>query len=230
MEPIILVVLGLQLLGTIAALIWVAVLQNKVVQRDDDVDAAARELEALRQQGRNLTMARILLETQDTFGTDIKAAVAQITAEFKRDLNNTLAGVGQQSDAEVKAITAAHQQTLTQLRDTAAQQMDAATKQLVADFQQTLAAIRTAAEKPIEQMSTMVDEQRQGFNARVEEEVKKHEARLIAKFDAKVSDVVSNYLTETLGNDVDLGAQGPYLFRMLEEHKAEIKQEIANGA
>jgi len=34
----------------------------------------------------------------------------------------------------------------------------------------------------------------------------------MAKFDAKLSDVVSSYLTETLGNDIDLGAQGPYLF------------------
>ena len=76
----------------------------------------------------------------------------------------------------------------------------------------------------------MVEEQRAGFNARVQEELKKHEARLIAQFDNKVSDVVSQYLTETLGNDVDLGAQGPYLFRMLSEHKDEIKQEIVNGA
>jgi hypothetical protein len=33
-----------------------------------------------------------------------------------------------------------------------------------------------------------------------------------------------------LGNDIDLGAQGPYLFRMLEEHKGELLQEIAEGA
>lgn len=230
MSGIVLILVGLLLLVNLGAMIWLAILQNKVGQRDKDVYAAQHELDALRQQAQNITMARLLMEAQGSFGNDIATAISQITAEFKRDLNATLGQVSHNSEAEVKGIVAAYNNNLSSLQNSAGQEMQKATQQLVADFRRTLDSIKVAAEKPLEQMGSMVEEQRAGFNARVQEELKKHEARLIAQFDNKVSDVVSQYLTETLGNDVDLGAQGPYLFRMLAEHKDEIKQEIVNGA
>ena len=46
--------------------------------------------------------------------------------------------------------------------------------------------------------------------------------QLIAALDSKLTDTISAFLAETLGNAVDLGAQAPYLVAMLEERKAEL--------
>ena len=122
-----------------------------------------------------------------------------------------------------------NQQTLNALRETAAAQMEKDAHEVVGQYQLTLVKLREAAVKPLGEINDLAAQQLVKLNRQLETETRRHEenqSRLMAKFDVKLADVVSNYLTETLGNDVDLGAQGPYLFRMLEEHKSELKAEL----
>ena len=49
---------------------------------------------------------------------------------------------------------------------------------------------------------------------------------LIKLANAKLADAVASFLIETLGHNVDLGAQSAYLTEMLEEHKDEILKGI----
>ncbi len=46
------------------------------------------------------------------------------------------------------------------------------------------------------------------------------------QFNTRLNDVVSSYLTECLGSQVDLGAQSTYIFAALEQHKADIKRDV----
>jgi F0F1-type ATP synthase membrane subunit b/b' len=55
-------------------------------------------------------------------------------------------------------------------------------------------------------------------------EVKKEQ--LTRELDTKLADAVASFLIETLGHDVDLGAQSAYLTKMLEEHKDEITRGV----
>ncbi len=52
--------------------------------------------------------------------------------------------------------------------------------------------------------------------------------RLIKQIDTKLGDAVGSFLVETLQHNIDLGNQSEYLVAMLEEHKAEFKQEVAS--
>jgi hypothetical protein len=54
--------------------------------------------------------------------------------------------------------------------------------------------------------------------------------QLVAALDSRLTDTIGAFLAETLGNEVDLGAQAPYLVAMLEEHKNELLQGIQNDA
>lgn len=63
------------------------------------------------------------------------------------------------------------------------------------------------------------------LKAKMAEEVETEKQHLLAQLDTKVADATLSFLTETLQHNVDLGAQLPYLIKMLEEHKAELKKE-----
>jgi len=64
------------------------------------------------------------------------------------------------------------------------------------------------------------------LKAKIAEEAAAEKAQLLAQFDTKLADAVAAFLTETLQHNIDLGSQMGYLTSMLEEHKAELKQEV----
>lgn len=96
-------------------------------------------------------------------------------------------------------------------------------------YQKTLEEVRHVATEAMEQIHQTVEHQRvelrQGMEADLVEE-KKH---LAAKFDAKMGDVVSSYISESLGSGVDLGAQMQFILTSLEAHKDEIRKDLLNG-
>ena len=65
---------------------------------------------------------------------------------------------------------------------------------------------------------------------RVVQEILAEKQQIIKQIDTKLADAVASFLLETLGHNVDLGAQMAYLTSMLEEHKADfIAQVIAES-
>lgn len=61
-------------------------------------------------------------------------------------------------------------------------------------------------------------------------EIAAEKKQLLDQMDVRLADAVASFLIETLQHNVDLGAQAPYLTSKLEEHKAELKKEIADEA
>lgn len=64
------------------------------------------------------------------------------------------------------------------------------------------------------------------LNSRLEQEVAAEKDRLIAAIDTGLADAVASFLIETMGHNVDIGAQQSYLISMLEEHKEELVKGI----
>lgn len=62
----------------------------------------------------------------------------------------------------------------------------------------------------------------EGLNKRV---VADYKSRMAA-FDERLDDVVSGYVLESLGTQVDLGAQLPYILDKIEENKEQIKKDM----
>ncbi len=73
-------------------------------------------------------------------------------------------------------------------------------------------------------------QRQQELEAKMEAEVTTEKARRIAQIDSKLSDAVSSFLIETLGHNVDLGAQNDYLMKLLDENKAELIKGISDEA
>ena len=68
------------------------------------------------------------------------------------------------------------------------------------------------------------------LEAKMLEEVANEKKALIEQLDTKLADAVASFLTETLGHNVDLGAQNAYLTAMLDEHKKEIIKGVVDEA
>lgn len=96
-------------------------------------------------------------------------------------------------------------------------------------YRVNLNQIREQAEKTIQVAQTELVKHQEELHAELSKEIEAQKAFLIQQLDTKVSDAVVSFLVEALQHNVDLGAQTPYLTALLEEHKAEFKQEVDDG-
>jgi F0F1-type ATP synthase membrane subunit b/b' len=96
-------------------------------------------------------------------------------------------------------------------------------------YQKTLEEVRHVATQAMNQIREAVEHQRIELRQGMEQELATERQHLIEKFDAKMGDVISSYISEALGSGVDLGAQMQFILTSLEAHKAEIRKDLSDG-
>ena len=90
----------------------------------------------------------------------------------------------------------------------------------------------TIAEQQSVQQAELIDRQRQltakqaELETRLEAEFAQRREAYAAQLETKLGDAVTAFLTDTLGQQADLGAQMPYLLSQLESHKADLIREV----
>jgi F0F1-type ATP synthase membrane subunit b/b' len=77
-------------------------------------------------------------------------------------------------------------------------------------------------------LKSKIDQRRAELEAKLEEEIAAEKQLLIQQLDTKLADAVASFLSETLGHNIDLGAQSAYLTSMLEEHKNDLIKGISD--
>jgi phosphoenolpyruvate carboxylase len=150
------------------------------------------------------TIDKLQQQTIQRYQQTIEAAAAR----FDADLSHTSTQLGEQ----VSRMTT----------DVISQELEL--------YRKSLEDMRKQALAVAGQIQEAVEEQKTALATGLEAEMKTERARVSALLDTKLADIVSSYVLESLGNKVDLGAQGQYLFAMLEEHKADIKRELTDDA
>jgi hypothetical protein len=90
-----------------------------------------------------------------------------------------------------------------------------------------LEQLRKRADIVIGGAQSEIAEHQAQLRIRLAEEMMAEKQHFIAQFDTKLADAMAAFLIETLGHDVDLGAQMPYVIAMLDEHKAEIMKGVS---
>ncbi len=137
---------------------------------------------------------------------DYQAALAQASGQFDQDLAST-------------------SQTIN------GQILRFSTELLASELEQYrtgLVKVREDAIAGMGKVSDEIEKQRQALLDAAAGEVEAEKKRLVDLIDSKLGDAVGAFLIETLGHNVDLGAQSAYLTAMLEEHKEELKQEVTS--
>jgi hypothetical protein len=145
-------------------------------------------------------LAELEAKTQAAFEASVRAA----TGKFDTDLSGTSQRL---NELIVRLTTTVVEEEL-------------------AEYRKGLAEARAAALESMRNMQTAIDKQQGSLEADMAEAVKKHQQYLIDRLDAKLGEVVANYIVDSLGQGADLGAQRAYLLSSLERNKAALKKDI----
>ena len=108
-------------------------------------------------------------------------------------------------------------------------------------YHTSLEELRKQAEANIMAAQTEIDahqadikaklaERQAELEAEMKQQVAEEKKLLIEQLDTKLADAVASFLSETLGHNVDLGAQSAYLTAMLDQHKQEIIKGVVDEA
>lgn len=156
---------------------------------------------------------QLLLEAKQKF----QAAISHATKELEIDLQKSTEQVAKQLDTLasdiIKTELDRYKATLETLRT------------------QTEASLASAtAEVATHQTDIHADlaKQKTELVAKMHDEIAAEKQTLIAQIDTKLADAVTSFLVETLGHNVDLGAQSDYLISVLDEHKAEFTKRVTD--
>lgn len=101
--------------------------------------------------------------------------------------------------------------------------LEASLLQLQSSIEQSLQDRQQAFTKAIQDRETALD-------AQLDAELAKERALLVQQIDTKLGDAVGSFLLNHLGTNVDLGAQTPYLMKLLEDNKDQFKAEVTDDA
>lgn len=135
-----------------------------------------------------------------------------------------------QLDNAIKMAFQHLEESINKNMDTLASHVNTAAEDSVRqEFDKYQASLRALNNQTIEQFGQIqadLQAQRTELINQLQTEVQQERERRLATFNERINDVVASYLAETLGNQVDLGAQTDYILQSLEQHKNDIKRDV----
>lgn len=93
-------------------------------------------------------------------------------------------------------------------------------------YQVSLSALRDQTIGEFSKIQQELDHRKLELMEHLERTVEEEKERRLQHFNDRIGDVVTGYISESLGNQVDLGAQLPYILQTLETHKEQIKKDV----
>lgn len=145
-----------------------------------------------------------------------------------------------QAEQEIKTVAASlseHSDQHKQKIDTFSQQTDAVIKAANQDIENYKQQLKSKLDELYQQADTSIATINQDIQAHAQEikqqlskETEAEKQQLLQQFETKLADAVAAFLTETLGHNVDLGAQSEYLTNTLQAHKDELLKGVKDEA
>lgn len=102
-------------------------------------------------------------------------------------------------------------------------------KEEFAKYEESIEGAKEVAIQSIEKTQKLLEDHRQALAQQLQQEVDKEKASLIRRFEENMSQVVNHYLLEAIGNEIDVSDQMDYIFRHLEDNKADIVDDIKSS-
>lgn len=99
-------------------------------------------------------------------------------------------------------------------------------KELREEAEQSLHGAQSQIKAHQAELEAAITARRQELEKNLADEIAAERQTMIKQIDTKLSDAMTSFLLESLGHNVDLGAQTPYLISLLDEHKDELKKEV----
>ena len=183
--------------------------EKKLGTSSAEIDSHQEELRAKLAE-RQSAMDQQLAEHQHELETKLAERTTELEREF-RELQTEYAKKQAALEADISEQETKLSASLRE-RETQIAEHQAALEQDLVGRQQAFAAKQAELE------------------SKLEAEMAKRRETYMTQLNTKLADTVTAFLTETLGSNVDLGAQTPHLISQLEAHREELLQEISRDA
>lgn len=184
----------------IAVLTWASVQDRKARQKPTP------KIYEIHLEGTKVFSNVDLAEIQKAAKAQLQTAAADAAERLQKSLNNSVDQV-------------------------AADINDSLSTNLAAEFEKYQVSLSALRDQTIEQFSKIqeeLDHRRLELVEHLDRQVAAEQEKRLSHFDERINDVVTSYIAESLGNDVDLGAQTQYIISALEANKEQIKKDVTS--
>lgn len=97
-------------------------------------------------------------------------------------------------------------------------------------YQQSIDDAKDLAVESITKTQAAIEQQRQMMGQQMTKEIADEKARILAKFQENMADIVNHYVLAAVGSQINLEDQLEFILADLETHKQDIVEDITNGA
>lgn len=154
---------------------------------------------------------QLLQKAQANFEKILDSAASQL----QLDLSKTAASLNKQLDTLGQEIVSDEMK-----------RYKASLEELQKNTEVSITATQDSLNQHQEDLKAAMAEHQKEMLAKMNEEIAAEKERLLVQIDNKLADAAASFLIETMQHDVDLGAQVPYITKMIEEHKEDFKKEV----
>ncbi|MBP7807117.1 hypothetical protein KA047_01330 [Candidatus Saccharibacteria bacterium] len=120
--------------------------------------------------------------------------------------------------------------TASQLNEHMKQEIDKTLTEEFAKYEQSIADAKQLALKSINKTQEAIEQQRQILGDELKQQLDQEKARMVARFEEHMADIVNHYVLEAIGNEIDLTDQLEYILQELERNKQAIIEDVNHGA
>lgn len=99
-------------------------------------------------------------------------------------------------------------------------------RQQVEDFNRVLDSLTATATASVGQLEGLIEQRRQTLEASMSTQILEDKQRAMERFYDRLSDVVASYIIQSLGKEVDLSGQLPFVLKVLEDNQMVIKRDL----
>ena len=146
------------------------------------------------------------------------------------DLDDAQRQAGDQLSASIQRASEMFQKNLTvqalKINDELEGLAGRRLRQQVDDFNRVLDSLTATASASVGQLETLIDQRRKALEASMSTQVLEDKQRTMQRFYDRLSDVVASYIIESLGKEVDLSGQLPFVLKVLEDNQDIIKRDL----
>lgn len=107
--------------------------------------------------------------------------------------------------------------------------VDLSLRQELQEYQVSLQGLREQTIDEFSKLQQELDSRKTQLIEQLDKKVVEEYKRRLAVFDERLNDIVASYVVESLGTNVDLGAQMTYIVNALDQHKDDIKRDVLSA-
>ena len=116
--------------------------------------------------------------------------------------------------------------TISQLNDYMKKEISAKLDSEFAAYAKAMQEAQELALDSLKKTTTEVDQQRIAYGEALQKDVAEQKAVLLKAYNENMAKVVEHYVMQSLGDQLDLKSQLPYIIAQMEDHKKEIMEDV----